>query len=132
MIASAKAADWLLRLRQFNLIACCTGAAVIGRIAVGPTWAGTLFACWSGLPLLIGVPAALTASTSAQQRAIAGVTALSFGAGLLVAHELHRSVDAFTPVIAWVLPGFHLAGTLSLLILALTATTWLRWRSATD
>ena len=132
MIASAKDAHRLLRLRRFNLIACCIGAAVIGRIAAGPSWAGTLFALWSAMPLLIGVPVALTASKSSQQWAIAGVTALSFGAGLLVVHELSRGVGAFTPLVAWMLPGFHLAGTLSVLTIALTATIWLRWRSATD
>ena len=132
MTASVNTADRLLRLRRFNLITCCFGAAVLGWIAAGPSWAGTLFACWSGLPLLIGAPAALTASKSSQQWAIAGVTAISFGAGVLVALELSRSVDAFTPLVAWALPGFHIAGTLCLLTLALTATNWLRWRSATD
>lgn len=130
MIASATTDVRLLR--RLNLMACFAAAVVIGWLAAGPAWSGGLFACWSALPLLVGVPVALTASQKPQQLAIASATALSFAVGLVEVRELSHSANAFTPLVAWALPGAHLAGSLALLAILVSAASWLKLRSTAD
>jgi len=116
-------------IRRANLIACCVAATAVGWLASALPWAGSLFALWSALPLLVGVPVAITASSKSQQIASSCVTALSLCVGLYLTQSLSRSVDAFTPLVAWALPAMHLVGVIALLTAVLTMVTFLKPRA---